>query len=135
MAAAFPWSRFTGFDFSAAGIATARPEANRSGRVTARFEEREAAHLGETARFDFITTFDVVHDQARRDLMLAGIARALRPVGSTSAPTPPPPASSRRTWTTRSTRPVPASSPARASGGRIARRWSVAEPRSSRQAT
>jgi hypothetical protein len=47
-----------------------------------RFEKRDAAHLGEIARFDFITTFDAVHDQARPDLMLAGIAQALRPDGT-----------------------------------------------------
>jgi SAM-dependent methyltransferase len=81
MAAAFPRSRFTGFDFSAAGIAAARAEAGREGLANARFEERDAARLGETARFDLITTFDAVHDQARPDLMLAGIAAALRPGG------------------------------------------------------
>src|SRR6516162_9468842 len=81
MAAAFPRSRFTGFDFSAGGIAAARAEAGREGRTNARFEHRDAARLGETARFDFITTFDAVHDQARPDLVLAGIAHALRPGG------------------------------------------------------
>ena len=81
MAGAFPRSRFTGFDFSAAGIAAARAEADREGRANVRFEQRDAAHLGETARFDFITTFDAVHDQARPDLMLAGIAATLRPGG------------------------------------------------------
>jgi len=81
MAGAFPRSRFTGFDFSAAGIAAARAEAGREGRTNVRFEQRDAARLGETARFDLITTFDAVHDQARPDLMLAGIAAALRPGG------------------------------------------------------
>ena len=81
MAAAFPRSRFTGFDISDGGIATARLEAGRSGLANALFEKRDAAHLGETGRFDFITTFDAVHDQARPDLMLAGIAAALRPGG------------------------------------------------------
>ena len=33
------------------------------------------------AGLDFITTFDAVHDQARPDLVLAGIAAALRPGG------------------------------------------------------
>ena len=42
MAAAFPRSRFTGFDFSAAGIATAREEARRQGLANARFEQRDA---------------------------------------------------------------------------------------------
>ena len=81
MAAAFPRSRFTGFDFSAAGIAAARQEARHRGLANACFEERDAARLGETGRFDFITTFDAVHDQARPDLVLAAIADALRPGG------------------------------------------------------
>jgi SAM-dependent methyltransferase len=81
MAATFPRSRFTGFDFSGPGIAAARAEAERDGRANARFIERDAARLGETARFDFITTFDAIHDQARPDLVLAGIAAALRPGG------------------------------------------------------
>jgi SAM-dependent methyltransferase len=81
MAAAFPRSRFTGFDFSEAGIAAARAEAARRGLANARFEQRDAARLDENARFDFVTTFDAVHDQARPDLMLAGIAAALRPGG------------------------------------------------------
>src|SRR5215469_1823933 len=78
---AFPRSRFTGFDFSDTGIAAARAEADRKGLTNARFEKRDAARLGETARFDLITTFDAVHDQARPDLVLAGIAQALRPGG------------------------------------------------------
>jgi len=81
MAAAFPRSRFAGFDFSDTGLAAARAEADRHDLENARFEKRDAARLGETARFDLITTFDAVHDQARPDLVLAGIARALRPGG------------------------------------------------------
>jgi len=81
MAAAFRRSRFTGFDFSDGGIAAGRLEASRDGLTNARFEKRDAAHLGQHGRFDFITTFDAVHDQARPDLMLAGIAAALRPGG------------------------------------------------------
>jgi SAM-dependent methyltransferase len=81
MARAFPRSRFTGFDFSEAGIAAAHAEAGRDGLENVRFERRDAASLGETARFDFVTTFDAVHDQARPDLVLAGIAAALRPGG------------------------------------------------------
>lgn len=81
MAEAFPRSRFTGFDLSDAGIAAARSEAERKGLANTRFVARDAANLGETGRFDFITTFDAVHDQARPDLVLAGIAAALRPGG------------------------------------------------------
>jgi SAM-dependent methyltransferase len=81
MAEEFPRSRFAGFDFSDTGIAAARAEADHKGLANVRFEKRDAARLGETARFDLITTFDSVHDQARPDLVLAGIARALRPGG------------------------------------------------------
>ena len=81
MAEAFPRSRFAGFDFSDAGVAAARLEAERKGLANARFEKRDAARLGEIGQFDFITTFDAVHDQARPDLVLAGIADALRPAG------------------------------------------------------
>jgi ubiquinone/menaquinone biosynthesis C-methylase UbiE len=82
MAEAFPRSRFVGFDFSEAALAAATAEAERKALTNARFERRDAAHLGQTARFDFITTFDAVHDQARPDLVLAGIAQALRPGGT-----------------------------------------------------
>jgi SAM-dependent methyltransferase len=82
MAEAFPRSRFVGFDFSDTGLAAAREEAERKGLANVRFEQRDAADLGETARFDFITTFDAVHDQARPDLVLAGIADAVRPGGT-----------------------------------------------------
>ncbi len=81
MAGAFPRSRFTGFDVSDTGLAAARAEADSKHLTNVRFEKRDAARLGETARFDFITTFDAVHDQARPDLVLAGIANALRPGG------------------------------------------------------
>lgn len=82
MAKAFPRSQFTGFDFSDAAIDAARLEAERNGLANARFDKRDVAHLGETDRFDFITTFDAVHDQARPDLVLAAIASALRPGGA-----------------------------------------------------
>jgi SAM-dependent methyltransferase len=81
MAAAFPRSRFTGFDVSDGGLAAGRREASHRALANASFEKRDAAQLGESSRFDFITTFDSVHDQARPDLMLAGIAAALRPGG------------------------------------------------------
>ena len=82
MARAFPRSRFTGFDISDTALTAARDEAASMSLANARFVARDAAGLGETAAFDFITTFDSVHDQARPDAMLAGIASALRPGGT-----------------------------------------------------
>lgn len=81
MAKAFPRSRFTGYDMSKEGIGAAIDEADSLGLTNARFAVRDAAHLAKPDQYDFITTFDAVHDQARPDLVLAEIARALRPGG------------------------------------------------------
>jgi len=81
MAQAFPASRFVGFDFSDTGLEAARAEAGRQRLTNARFEKRDVATLDGSEQFDFITTFDAVHDQARPDLVLQGIARSLRPAG------------------------------------------------------
>jgi SAM-dependent methyltransferase len=81
MARAFPNSRFTGFDFSEEGIGIGRGEAKEWGLKNARFEVRDAANLGEKAKFDLITVFDAVHDQAQPRNMLKGIADALKPGG------------------------------------------------------
>lgn len=81
MAQAFPASRFVGFDTSDAGIAAAVAEAEAMGLSNARFEVRDAATLDGSEQFDFITTFDSIHDQAHPDLVLTGIATSLRPGG------------------------------------------------------
>ena len=51
------------------------------GLINKAIQDLLTARLGEAGRFDFITTFDAVHDQARPDLVLAAIADALRPGG------------------------------------------------------
>lgn len=81
MAEAFPASRFVGFDISDAGLAAGKAEAERTHLTNARFEKRDAATLDGSEQFDLITTFDAVHDQARPDLVLHGIAQSLRSGG------------------------------------------------------
>jgi 2-polyprenyl-3-methyl-5-hydroxy-6-metoxy-1,4-benzoquinol methylase len=81
MARAFPRSRFIGYDFSEDGIRTGREEAERWGLVNSRFEQRDVTHLDATGRFDFVTAFDAIHDQAHPGRVLAGIAEALKPDG------------------------------------------------------
>ncbi|CAN5178146.1 class I SAM-dependent methyltransferase [soil metagenome] len=81
MAGAFPASRFVGFDLSEGGIAVADAEAQRMGLTNVSFVTRDAATLDGAEQFDFITTFDAVHDQARPDLVLRGIAQSLRADG------------------------------------------------------
>lgn len=81
LAARFPNSRFAGYDFSAEAIARARAEAERLGIANARFEVRDVAALDERAAFDLITAFDAIHDQAKPDVVLANVAKALREGG------------------------------------------------------
>jgi SAM-dependent methyltransferase len=81
MAAAFPQSRFVGFDLSEEGIAAARHEARTLGITNARFEVRDVTDLDLPGRFDLIMAFDAIHDQAHPARVLSGIAEALRPGG------------------------------------------------------
>ena len=81
MAEAFPKSRFVGYDFSEEGLAAARAEAKAKKIANARFETKDVSTLDSVAAFDFITSFDAIHDQAHPDRVLAGIRRALRPGG------------------------------------------------------
>ncbi|MBX9244136.1 class I SAM-dependent methyltransferase [Actinotalea ferrariae] len=82
MARAFPASRFTGLDFSATAIEAARREALEMGLDNATFEVVDVAQLRDEARFDLVTAFDAVHDQAEPAAVLANVRRALRPGGT-----------------------------------------------------
>jgi 2-polyprenyl-3-methyl-5-hydroxy-6-metoxy-1,4-benzoquinol methylase len=81
LARTFPNSRFVGYDLSEEAIARARAEAEERDATNVRFEVRDAAALDEKERYDLITTFDAVHDQARPAVVLKGIAEALRADG------------------------------------------------------
>jgi SAM-dependent methyltransferase len=81
MAKAFPNSRVVGLDFSEEALARGRAEASAWGLTNARFEVKDAATLDSSTQYDFMTTFDAVHDQAHPDRMVAGIFAALRPGG------------------------------------------------------
>ncbi|MGI6456086.1 MAG: class I SAM-dependent methyltransferase [bacterium] len=74
----FPNSRFTGYDISEEGIASANAEAAGKGLCNVRFMIRDAATFRDREMYDLIMTFDSVHDQAKPDAMLKNIHRALR---------------------------------------------------------
>lgn len=78
LATRYPRSRFTGIDFSTEAITWAREQAANDGRSNLHYEIADAAKITHTQAFDVIFTFDAIHDQARPDLVLANIARALR---------------------------------------------------------
>jgi 2-polyprenyl-3-methyl-5-hydroxy-6-metoxy-1,4-benzoquinol methylase len=81
MAQAFPNSRFVGYDFSAEAIANAAAQARYLNLSNIDFQVKDAATLDERDRYDLITTFDAVHDQAKPDVVLRNIYNALRPDG------------------------------------------------------
>jgi len=81
MAKEFPNSRFTGFDFSQEGIATAQKESAELGLSNTTFEVKDAATLDGSTQYDLITVFDAIHDQAKPDVVLKGIADSLNPGG------------------------------------------------------
>ncbi|MGD1952791.1 MAG: class I SAM-dependent methyltransferase [Leptolyngbyaceae cyanobacterium] len=79
LAQLFPVSRFTGYDFSVEAIATATAEAKAHGLHNVRFQIQDAAQIAEVERYDLITTFDAIHDQAQPDRVLRNIYTALKP--------------------------------------------------------
>lgn len=82
LAETFPNSRFVGIDFSDEALEMARAEANRRGVLNVTFEARDVTNLDAIEEFDFITTFDAIHDQADPARVLANIQQALRPGGT-----------------------------------------------------
>ncbi|MGH9390271.1 MAG: class I SAM-dependent methyltransferase [Vicinamibacteria bacterium] len=81
LAELYPRSRFSGMDLSAEAIEFAREQASQRGLSNVEFEVRDLSNFDETAPpedFDFITTFDAVHDQAQPLRVLKGIHRALK---------------------------------------------------------
>lgn len=84
LAQLFPRSRFAGMDLSEEAIAGARQEAASAGLRNTEFVAVDLSDFHEKAEpesFDFITTFDAVHDQAKPLNVLKGIHRALRSDG------------------------------------------------------
>jgi SAM-dependent methyltransferase len=59
-----------------------RAEAAAMGLQNATFELKDVATLSGPPAFDFVTTFDAVHDQAEPRKVLRGIYEALRPGGA-----------------------------------------------------
>ena len=81
MADLFPNSRFLGVDFSEEAISMARDNAREKGVTNARFEVKDAADMGYTDAYHLVTTFDAIHDQARPDVVLKEIRKAVKPEG------------------------------------------------------
>lgn len=84
LASLFPNSHFTGMDLSSEAIAKAHSEAATRGLKNLEFIIRDLSDFHQTApieKYDFITTFDAVHDQGKPLNVLKGIFRSLKPDG------------------------------------------------------
>ncbi|MGH9386978.1 MAG: class I SAM-dependent methyltransferase [Vicinamibacterales bacterium] len=80
LAGLYPNSRFTGLDLSQEATSTARAESERKDLRNVEFIARDLSDFDATAEpdaFEFITTFDAVHDQAKPLNVLRGIRRSL----------------------------------------------------------
>lgn len=84
LAALFPHSHFTGMDLSDEAITTATSAAAISGLKNVEFIIKDLSDFHQTApeaKYDFITTFDAIHDQGKPLHVLKGIYRALKADG------------------------------------------------------
>lgn len=75
----FPNSNFFGFDLSDEAINAARKKAHRIGNLN--FETKDTREWDEFDKYDLITTFDAIHDQADPQGVLMKICQALKPDG------------------------------------------------------
>jgi 2-polyprenyl-3-methyl-5-hydroxy-6-metoxy-1,4-benzoquinol methylase len=80
----FPNSRFTGYDLSEEAIFFARSASMNNNAANVFFEVLDLTTFDVDApekKYDLITSFDAIHDQARPDRVLAGIFKALKDDG------------------------------------------------------
>ena len=82
MAAAYPNSRFVGFDLRENATAEAARNARDIGATNVEFQVCDLATLNSSASWDLITGFDVIHDQAKPREVLSIVRQALRPGGT-----------------------------------------------------
>ena len=84
LAGLYPNSRFIGIDLSQEAIDYANNEASKKGLTNVLFEAQDVTDFnqtGNTRKYDLITTFDAVHDQAKPLNVLKGIYKALKEDG------------------------------------------------------
>jgi SAM-dependent methyltransferase len=81
MAERFPDSRFVGVDLCPDAIADARADAAARGLGNVTFEAVDLSGFEAEHRFDFVTSFDAVHDQRDPEHLIRTLHRSLKPGG------------------------------------------------------
>ncbi len=82
MARAYPASSFHGYEVSHHALERARDHVKDAGVTNVELHDVADEPLPTQARFDFITTFDCLHDMTRPAEVVAQIRRAIRPDGT-----------------------------------------------------
>lgn len=81
LAKEFPNSNFTGYDICDEAITKGQDHARLHGLSNVNLIAKDVAEIDDINKFDFITTFDAVHDQADPDRVLSNIYNALKDDG------------------------------------------------------
>lgn len=84
MAEKYPNSEFVGIDLSIEAISYGKNEAREKNLQNVKFIAKDLTSFDDDAidkEFDFVTTFDAVHDQANPLALLKGIYKSLKPGG------------------------------------------------------
>ena len=82
MAKAYPHSSFHGYEIAKHALARAADNAKSAGVKNITLHDASVDPLSEDASWDFITTFDCLHDMTRPDLVMKAIRRAIKPDGT-----------------------------------------------------
>jgi SAM-dependent methyltransferase len=82
MAEAFPASEFHGYEVSRHALARAEANRREAGATNAHFHDVGGEGIPQDANFDFVTTFDCLHDMTRPDRVIHAIRGALREDGT-----------------------------------------------------
>jgi SAM-dependent methyltransferase len=82
MAKAFPQSVFHGYDISKYALERAQENKAQARVSNVTFHDARQEPLPSDSSFDFISTFDCLHDMAHPEIVIAAILKGLRPDGT-----------------------------------------------------
>jgi 2-polyprenyl-3-methyl-5-hydroxy-6-metoxy-1,4-benzoquinol methylase len=82
MAKAFPKSTFHGYDISKYALERAEANKARAGVANLTFHDATSQPIPGDTSFDFISTFDCLHDMAHPERVISAIHKALKPDGT-----------------------------------------------------
>ena len=82
MAQAYPDSQFHGYDPSGHAIERAKANATNRGLTNVTLHHAGGEALPEEPTYDFVITFDCIHDMTRPDRVIASIRKTIKPDGT-----------------------------------------------------